>query len=88
MYKDRSTRKELMVGGKNVLNSQLVSRDKIIRALLHKKLVLIKQFVKALDKFGLVSNVFLKNFLDFTTSVDEIESYVWNSFFKLIIKLS
>jgi hypothetical protein len=50
--KDWPLRTELVVGQKNVINKQLVSRNKIILPPLHIKLGLMKQFVKALNKDG------------------------------------
>ncbi|GFU97438.1 uncharacterized protein TNCV_1912931 [Trichonephila clavipes] len=45
-------REELKVGTKNVINTPLVSRDRIIPPPLHIKPGIMKQFVKALDKSG------------------------------------
>ena len=43
-------RTQLTVGDRNIINPPLVDREKIIFPLLHIKLGLMKQFVKALDK--------------------------------------
>jgi len=43
------TREELMPGRYNVIKEPLVSREKVLLPLLHIKLGLLKQFVKALD---------------------------------------
>jgi len=40
----------MVVGGQNVINELLVTRDRIILPPLHIKLGLMKQFVKALNK--------------------------------------
>lgn len=49
---DWPKRENLTVGKQNVINTALVSREKIILPPLHIKLGLMKQYVKALDKNG------------------------------------
>ncbi|GFS68730.1 uncharacterized protein TNCV_1959331 [Trichonephila clavipes] len=46
----------------NVINTLLVSRDRIIRPPLHIKLSIMKQFVKALDKSGECFNFLSRKF--------------------------
>ena len=60
--KDWPARKDLTVGGKNVINEPLVNRDRIILPPLHIKLGLMKQFVKALDKHGSCFNYIVRKF--------------------------
>ena len=50
--KDWPLRNNMTVGKQNIINTRLVSRDKIILPPLHIKLGLMKQYVKALDKNG------------------------------------
>ena len=50
LKKGWSLKTELKTGDKNVIDNPLVPREKIIFPLLHIKLGLMKQFVKALDK--------------------------------------
>ena len=52
MKRNWPIREKLVVGEQNVIEEQLVSRDKIIFPPLHIKLGLMKQLVKALDKDG------------------------------------
>ena len=52
VQKDRPKRTSLTVGDKNIINPQLVEREKIIFPPLHIKLGLMKQYVKALNKEG------------------------------------
>jgi hypothetical protein len=51
--KDWPPREYMVVGGENVINEPLVTRDRIILPPLHIKLGLMKQFVQALNKNGL-----------------------------------
>ena len=53
---------DLAVGDKNVINEPLVSQGRIVLPLLHTKLGLMKQFVKALDKHGDCFNYIVKKF--------------------------
>ncbi|GFS88860.1 uncharacterized protein TNCV_3569571 [Trichonephila clavipes] len=53
---------ELKVGTKNVINTPLVSQDRIILPPLYIKLGIMKQFVKALDKSGECFNVLSRKF--------------------------
>ncbi|GFX08255.1 uncharacterized protein TNCV_3267451 [Trichonephila clavipes] len=55
-------REELKVGTKNVINTPLVSRDRIILPPLHIKLGRMKQFVKALYKSGKCFNFLSRKF--------------------------
>ncbi|GFV38923.1 uncharacterized protein TNCV_192911 [Trichonephila clavipes] len=55
-------REELKVGTKNVINTPLVSRDRIILPPLDIKLGIMKQFVNALDKSGECFNFLSRNF--------------------------
>jgi hypothetical protein len=50
--KDWLPREYKVVGGKNLINEPLVTRDRIILPPLHTKLGLMKQFVKTLNKYG------------------------------------
>ena len=52
VQKDWPKRTTLNVGDKNIINPQLVEREKIIFPPLHIKLGLMKQYVKALNKEG------------------------------------
>ena len=45
-------REMLTVGKHKVIHEQLVDKEKIVFPLLHVRLGLMKQFVKALDKYG------------------------------------
>ena len=51
------------MGDKNIINELLVSRDRIILLPLHRKLGLMKQYMKALDKHGDCFNYIVKKFL-------------------------
>ena len=55
-------RKDFAVGNKNIINEPLLNRDLIILLVLHRKLGLMKQFVKALDKDGDCFNYIFKTF--------------------------
>ncbi|GFU64795.1 uncharacterized protein TNCV_2128691 [Trichonephila clavipes] len=55
-------REELKAGTKNVINTPLVRRDRIILSPLHIKLGIMKQFVKALDKSGECFNFLSRKF--------------------------
>ena len=61
--KDWAAREDLAVGDKYITNEPLVNRDHTILLLLHIKLDLMKQFVKALDKDGVCFNYIAKTFL-------------------------
>ena len=50
--KDRPLRRTMSVGASDIINKQLVSQDNIILPVLHIKLGLMKQYVKALNKHG------------------------------------
>ncbi|KAI6653940.1 hypothetical protein LOD99_3116 [Oopsacas minuta] len=54
--KNWPVRQKIAVGEKNIINEQLVIRDRIILLPLHIKLGLMKQFVKALNKDGTCFN--------------------------------
>ena len=58
-----SIKKGILLNSRNVINSTLVSGDKIILPLLHVILGLVKQFVKVLEKMAIASTVFVNNFL-------------------------
>ncbi|GFV51081.1 uncharacterized protein TNCV_4743581 [Trichonephila clavipes] len=57
-----SVREELKVGTKNLINTPLVNRDRIILPPFHIKLGIMKQFVKALDKSGEYFNFLSRKF--------------------------
>ena len=60
--KNWPAREDLAVGDKNIVHEPLVNWDRIIMPLLHIKLVLMKRFVKALDKDGDCFNYIAKTF--------------------------
>ena len=60
--KDWLVRENLAVGDKNIIDELLVNQDHFILPLLHIKLGLMKQFVKALDKHGDCFNHIVKKF--------------------------
>ena len=55
----------LKAGMPNVIHEPIVSRDKIIFPLLHIKLGMMKQFVRALHLTANVSSIFYIHFLDY-----------------------
>ena len=74
--KDWPAREDLAVGDKNIINELLVSRDRIILPPLHRKLGLMKQYMKALDKHGDCFNYIVKKFPG--VSVEKMKAVIFD----------
>ena len=73
--KNWPAREDLAVGDKNIINEPLVSRDRIILPLLHIKLGLMEQFVKAVDKHSDCCNYIVKKFSALSMEKNETRNF-------------